>query len=101
MTALLAIACLSSTTTYTKYLFPFPFLLLLPTLFLWQDHEAMLRAREDVERQLEEQKLALEQQQKRYEEMRERHKEELEQIRAAGHDSLAIIVEEYKVDLTA
>ena len=26
-----------------------------------------------------------------------RHKEEIEQIRSAGHDSLAMIVEEYKV----
>ena len=26
-----------------------------------------------------------------------RHKEELDQIRSAGHDALAVIVEEYKV----
>ena len=41
--------------------------------------------------------MAVEQQQQRYQEADARHKTELEQIRQAGHDSLAIIVEEYKV----
>ena len=30
--------------------------------------------------------------------MQVRHKEEIEQIRLAGHDALAMIVEQYKVD---
>ena len=59
----------------------------------------MVRVREDLEKQLEEQKVALEQQQQRYQETEARHKTELEQIRQAGHDSLAMIVEEYKVSM--
>ena len=37
-----------------------------------QDHDALLRERDNVERQLGEQKMALEQQKKRYEEMQVR-----------------------------
>ena len=39
-------------------------------LLVWlQDHDELVRAKEDYEKQLEHQKLALEEQKKRYEEM--------------------------------
>ena len=33
--------------------------------------------------------------------MQEQHKKEIEEIRKAGHDALAVIVEEYKVMYTS
>lgn len=62
-----------------------------------QDYDSLLRTREDMERQLNEQKAAVEQQQERYREMEQQHSSQLEQIRQAGHDTLAMIVEDCKV----
>lgn len=65
-------------------------------LRILKDHDALVRSKEDIEKQLSEQKLALEQQQQQYQETVARHKNEIDQIRKAGHDALALIVEEYK-----
>ena len=62
----------------------------------FQDHESLVRSKEDFEKQLDEQKIVSEQQMQRFQDADSRHKTELEQIRKAGHDALAIIVEEYK-----
>ena len=70
--------------------------------FIWlfgycsKDHESLVRSKEDLEKQLSEQKVAVDQQQQRFQETDSRHKNEIDQIRQAGHDALAIIVEEYK-----
>ena len=44
--------------------------------------------------------MALEESEARYMELQEKHKKELEDVRKAGHDTLAIIVEEYKVNIS-
>ena len=41
--------------------------------------------------------MVLEDSESRYSQLQEKHKKELEDVRKAGHDTLAIIVEEYKV----
>ena len=56
----------------------------------------MVRSKEDLEKQLGEQTVAVELQQQRFRELDTRHNNEIEQIRQAGHDALALIVEQYK-----
>ena len=46
---------------------------------------------------MQEWQLALEESEERYTELQSKHQAELEDVRKAGHDTLAIIVEEYKV----
>ena len=41
--------------------------------------------------------MALEESEERYSELQSKHQTELEGVRKAGHDTLAVIVEEYKV----
>ena len=43
--------------------------------------------------------MEIEEQQKRISEMEARHAKELEQIREAGHETLKVIVEEYKAQI--
>ena len=64
---------------------------------MFQDHEALKRSNADLERQVKEWQLALEEAEERYSELQGKHQMELEGVRKAGHDTLAVIVEEYKV----
>jgi hypothetical protein len=61
-----------------------------------RDHESLVRSHQDMQKQVEEQKSVVETQKKRYSDMEVRHRDEIEQIRKAGHDTLAMIVEQYK-----
>jgi chromosome segregation ATPase len=63
---------------------------------LHNDNEALLKSKESLEQQIEEWKMVLEDSESRYSQLQENHKKELEDVRKAGHDTLAIIVEEYK-----
>lgn len=53
----------------------------------------------ELEEDVKEKKEALAAQSKIYQEMDSRHQKQLEEIREAGHQTLAIMVEEYKVQL--
>lgn len=63
----------------------------------FQDHETLKRSNADLERQVQEWQLALEEAEERYSDLQSKHQTELEGVRKAGHDTLAVIVEEYKV----
>lgn len=56
----------------------------------------MVRSKEDLEKQLNEQKIASAEQERRFQDMEAKQRAEIDQIRKAGHDALALIVEEYK-----
>ncbi|XP_019631578.1 PREDICTED: coiled-coil domain-containing protein 91-like [Branchiostoma belcheri] len=61
-----------------------------------QDLEDLLQKQQAVEQQLSDQTLLSEQQKEKYQQLQEKHLEELADIRKAGHEALAVIVEEYK-----
>ncbi|XP_001184407.2 coiled-coil domain-containing protein 91 [Strongylocentrotus purpuratus] len=66
------------------------------TLRLQRDKEELQRKIGELEQEVEGQRLESEQQQSRYREVQARHERELEEMRQAGHQALAVIVEEYK-----
>ncbi|XP_035673690.1 coiled-coil domain-containing protein 91-like isoform X1 [Branchiostoma floridae] len=65
-------------------------------LAIQQDLQDLLQKQQAVEQQLSDQTLLSEQQKEKYQQLQEKHLEELADIRKAGHDALAVIVEEYK-----
>ena len=52
---------------------------------------------QELENEVEGHRVEVAQQKQRYDEIQAKHAAELEEIRKAGHDALAVIVEEYKV----
>ncbi|XP_070564912.1 coiled-coil domain-containing protein 91-like [Ptychodera flava] len=65
-------------------------------LRLQKDLQDLLEKSKTLESEVKEHTLAADEQKRKYEEMQEKQSKELDEIRKAGHDALAIIVEEYK-----
>ncbi|XP_072047464.1 uncharacterized protein [Amphiura filiformis] len=65
-------------------------------LRLQKDRDDLMQRLQDLENEVEGHRLEVAQQKQRYDEIQTKHAAELEEIRKAGHDALAVIVEEYK-----
>lgn len=69
----------------------------LPTSYYFQELRELLAKSKEAEENLEVAKQKADEQKKSYEELQAKHSKQLDEIRQAGHDALAVIVEEYKV----
>ncbi|XP_077994931.1 coiled-coil domain-containing protein 91-like isoform X2 [Glandiceps talaboti] len=65
-------------------------------LRLQKELEDLLEKSKLLESQVKEHTLEADEQKRKYEEMQDKQSKEIEEIRKAGHDALAIIIEEYK-----
>lgn len=65
-------------------------------LQLQKDLESLLQRNKSLVEESENLTEALAKQREKYEQLQDQHKKEIEEIRKAGHDALAVIVEEYK-----
>ena len=63
--------------------------------------EELAQKLEALDKEVEGHRQEAEEQRQRYEQVQARHASEMEEIRKAGHDALAVIVEEYKVRTNA
>ena len=73
------------------------FIVKVPNYFLSQELEEIVSRNRELAGRLEECREQLAEQKQRFEALQSKHAEELEEMRQAGHQSLALIVEEYKV----
>ncbi|KAM7435663.1 Coiled-coil domain-containing protein [Porites harrisoni] len=65
-------------------------------LQLQKDLESLLQRNKSLVEESENLTESLAKQREKYEQLQDQHKKEIEEIRKAGHDALAVIVEEYK-----